>query len=190
VVQAEDGPAATAVIANSGEDRTSLAIELGTSGFASGTLEGGLFIGARTSSGLIIGAMLDYLSSSVTVTPPSSGDITQSSSTLRFGAGARYPFLHSSDRRVELIGAVDAAVVYVAANTTGVSDANASGVTLAAGPGLRFWVHEHIAIGYVARLRLTHLSGDAGTLAGAEADGTASGTDIAFAGTFQILGVF
>ncbi len=189
-VQAVDQPVASATVRNGAdEDRTALAIELGTNGFASGALEGGLFLGARTSGGIIIGAMLDYRSSSVTI-HPGTDTITNASSAVRFGAGARFTFLRSADHRVELVGAVDAGIVYATAETTGISDASASGLTIAAGPGLRFWVHEQIAIGYLARLRFTHLSGDAPALGGSVGDGSASGRDVAFAGTFQILGVF
>ena len=69
---------------------------------------------------------------------------------------------------------------------------SAAGFSLALGPGLRFWVHEQIAVGYVARFRLTYLSGDSGALAVTTADAqtSASATTIGFDGTFQILGVF
>ena len=37
---------------------------------------------------------------------------------------------------------------------------SAAGFSLALGPGLRLWVHDQIAIGYVARLRINYLSGE------------------------------
>ena len=53
-------------------------------------------------------------------------------------------------------------------------------------------MHEQIALGYVARFRLTYLSGDAGATGATVSDDQTSGgaTTIGFDGTFQILGVF
>jgi hypothetical protein len=69
---------------------------------------------------------------------------------------------------------------------------SASGFSLAAGPGLRLWVHEQIAIGYVALLRISYLAGELGALPATPTEDTTDGsrTQVGFDGAFQILGVF
>ena len=69
---------------------------------------------------------------------------------------------------------------------------SAAGFSLALGPGLRLWVHDQIALGYVARLRVAYLSGSAGALDPTPSDNPtdASLTDIGFDGAFQLVGIF
>ena len=182
------------------EERSSggLAIELSTSGFASGALVGGLFVGGHTASGTVIGGILDYGLRSATATPDSGAPITTSEQTFRLGAGVRQPIVRSADRRVDLYAAADAAFVYQGAETKSTmagmptATGSAAGFSLALGPGLRLWVHDQIAIGYVARLRITYLSGALGALATAPNDDPtdASLTEIRFDGAFQLLGIF
>ena len=182
------------------EERSSagLAIELSTSGFASGALLGGLFVGGHTASGMIIGGFLDYGLTSITATPANGAPTTISAQTFRLGAGLRQPMLRSADRRVDLYGAADAAFVYKGAETESTmagmptATGSAAGFSLALGPGLRLWVHERIAIGYVARLRVTYLSGTRGALATVpnENPTDASLTEILFDGAFQLVGIF
>lgn len=175
-----------------------LAIELSTSGFASGSLVGGLFVGGHTASGLIIGGFLDYGLTSVTTTPDTSVPFTTSQQLLRLGAGLRHAFARSADRRVDLYGAADASFDYasveVPTTTPGMPTAtsSAAGFSLALGPGLRLWVHDQIALGYVARLRVAYLSGSAGALNATPSvnQTDASLTDIGFDGAFQLLGIF
>jgi hypothetical protein len=173
-------------------DQAGFVVELATNAFASGTLQGGLFAGARTAGGLIVGGLIDYASSSV----DASGSST-SSSTFRIGAGVRHTFVHSPDQRVEMFGAADASAVFRSAmgtDATGnaIPERGAAGVTFAFGPGLRLWVHEQLALGYAARLRVDYLSGEAGAIASpATADTvSASATVIGFDGVFQLLAVF
>jgi hypothetical protein len=182
------------------EERTGggLAIELSTSGFASGALMGGVFVGGHTASGTIVGGILDYGLTSLTATPDTGAPITISEQTLRLGAGVRQPIVRSADRRVDLYGAADAAFVYKGAEAQSTmagmptATGSAAGFSLALGPGLRLWVHDQIAIGYVARLRITYLSGEQGALAIVPNDNPtdASLTEVRFDGAFQILGVF
>jgi len=174
-----------------------VALELSTSSFASGSLGGGVFIGGRTAGGLILGGIFDYDLLSLS---SSSGGASVSTSTQRFrlGGGLRASFAHSADRLVDLYGAADLSFEYrsaelpVNSGTAPTTTVNAAGFSLAAGPGLRLWVHQQIAVGYVARLRVTYLSGDAGALAAtAAADASsASAVAIGFDGTFQVLAVF
>jgi hypothetical protein len=179
------------------EEETALALELSTNGFASGGLEGGVFVGGRKPGGMILGGFFDYGLRSSTASVGGT-NVTTSAQLFRLGAGVRPTFIRSADRRVDLFGAAEASFEYRSGEvpSTGGSSptttVSAAGFSLAVGPGLRFWVHEQIAIGYVARLRLTYLSGDAGALASVpSADASSSSTTaIGFDGTFQILGVF
>jgi hypothetical protein len=195
VGQATDEVRATAT--NPEADQSGVALELSTSSFASGSLGGGLFIGGRTAGGLILGGIFDYDLLSVS---SSAGGASMSTSTQRFrlGGGLRASFVHSADRLVDLYGAADLTFEYrsaelpVNSGSAPTTTVNAAGFSLAAGPGLRLWVHPQIAVGYVARLRVTYLGGAAGALAStAAADATsASAVAIGFDGTFQVLAVF
>ena len=172
-----------------GEATTSLAIELATSGFASGALNGGLLIGARLANGIVLGGEFDYTLSSLTL---SSGGTSTTASTqqLRIGAGLRHLWIQTQDKKVDFYGAADAAFLHAGVES-GMS-VSANGFSLAFGPGLRLWVHDAIAIGYAAQLRLTYLSGASGVFANppSAAETDASATTVGFDGTFQILGVF
>jgi outer membrane protein with beta-barrel domain len=179
-------------------DQSGIAIELSTAGFASGSLGGGLFLGGRMASGVIIGGFLDYGLTSLESTPPSGAAVTTSEQLLRLGAGVRHTFAQSADRRVDVYGAADVGFEYRSAEvpstsgTTPTENMSASGFSLALGPGLRLWVHEQVAIGYVARLRMTYLSGAAGRLTTPQTNDAidATLTQVGFDGTFQLLGVF
>jgi hypothetical protein len=191
----DDGRASPATTAT--EEPGAVALELSTAGFASGSLVGGLFVGGRTAGGMIVGGFFDYGLQSNTASVAGT-NVTTSTQLFRLGAGFRPTFIRSADRLVELYGAADASFEYRSADlpATGGSSPTASvsaaGFSLALGPGLRLWVHEQIALGYVARFRLTYLSGDAGALGAAVTGDQTSGgaTAIGFDGTFQILGVF
>jgi hypothetical protein len=196
VMQSTDAPAATPSPAAAEADTdTALVLELSTAGFVSGTLDGGIFVGGRTASGLIIGGALDYTSASVTQMPAGAPSATTSTRALRFGAGVRYAFLRTADRRVDLYAAGDIDVVFSNAEIPSgptAPDLSATGFSLAAGPGLRFWIHEHLALGYLARFQLTHLSGPQGGLVNPPTNDVTpvSSNTLGFAGTFQLLGMF
>jgi len=198
-VRARKAPQANdEAVASKGGDQSGVAIELSTSGFASGALVGGLFLGGRTQSGLILGGFLNYGMTSLNVAAPGGATLTTSAQLLRIGAGLRHSFVQSADRLVDLYGAGDVSFDYqgVEVPSTGgmmpTQTTSVAGFSLALGPGLRLWVHDQIAVGYVARLRVTYLSGGAGALAAPPTDNLidASITSIGFDGTFQILGVF
>jgi hypothetical protein len=171
-------------------DQPGFAIELSTSGFASGALQGGVFIGGRTGGDLLIGGILNFSSSSQNVTVGSVKTETSASSLL-IGVGMRMTFLRAADRHVDLFGAADAGVVYTSSKDTN-ADVSTSlfGGTIAAGPGLRFWVNDNIAVGYVARVRLTYASGTVDSASNPGSGGDMSSTDFAIEGSFQLLGVF
>jgi hypothetical protein len=180
-------------------DRPGVVLELGTGGFAAGELQGGVLLGGRLANGLIVGGIVDYTLASVEVTSGmtiSSG----SRSRLGLGAGARYALARSADRRVELFGGGELSFVRATVETrlTNVpsQSSSANGFSFVAGPGLRLWVHEQVAIGYRAGLRWTRLSGPERALdlrePGAEPAGSDPTvvTELGFEGAFQLLGIF
>jgi hypothetical protein len=177
------------------DDRAAFAIELSTAGPASGALQGGLFLGGRLSKQLVLGAGIDIEHTSVDITTGGS----LSSTTFTLSPGVRYTFVSTNEGRVDLYGAGDAGIVYTSADVVidgsmPAQSASTFGFTLAGGPGLRVWVFDHLAVGYLARLRLTHVSGGAGAAPGLAAllppDTDVSVTTFGFDGTFQILAVF
>jgi hypothetical protein len=195
VGQATDEVRATATSPEA--DQRAFALELSTSSFASGSLGGGVFVGGRTAGGLLLGGLFDY--DLVSVSSSASGtSVSTSQQRFRLGGGLRTSFVQSKDRLVDLYGAADlsfeyrSAEVLATSGTAPTATVSAAGFSLAAGPGLRLWVHAQIAVGYVARLRVTYLSGDGGALAAtAAADATsASAVAVGFDGTFQLLAVF
>jgi hypothetical protein len=172
-----------------------VAIELSAGGLAAGSLQGGLLLGVAVRD-FVFGLTFDYLSST--------GDLKSSTVTgsatsgaARVGVGARLPLLRPGDGRVALFLDGEAGLVSREAaviNSSGMpASSNASGTTWAAGPGLRLWVGNHLAVAYVTRLRGTYLSGAAAALPEAPTaspDQAASATNYQLEGTFQVLGVF
>ncbi len=104
-------------VASKGSDPSGFAIELSTSGFASGALVGGLFLGGRTQSGLILGGFLNYGMTSFNVAAPGGATLTTSAQLLRIGAGLRHSFVQSADRLVDLYGAGDVSFDYQGARS-------------------------------------------------------------------------
>jgi hypothetical protein len=184
-----------ATSADADDDRAAFVIELSTAGPASGALQGGLFLGGRLSRQLVLGAGIDIEHTSVDITTGGS----LSSTTFTLSPGVRYTFASTNDGRVDIFGAGDAGIVYTSADVVNdpsmpAQSASTFGFTLAAGPGLRVWIFDHLAVGYLARLRFTHASGGAGAAPGLAQllppDTNVSATTFGFDGTFQILGVF
>jgi hypothetical protein len=146
---------------------------------------------------MILGGFFDYSLTSLSENL-SGVDVATSMQTFRLGFGVRQAFLRTADRRVELYGAGDVSFDHQSAevpSTSGMTPTDslsASGFSLALGPGLRLWVHDQISIGYVARLRLSYLSGSAGALLSPPIDDIADGslTRAGFDGVFQILAGF
>jgi hypothetical protein len=175
--------------------RPGFVVELSTAGFASGSLQGGLFLGARTSPDLIIGGFVDLASSSTRI-GDGQGAVTTSSTSFALGAGTRYTLMRAADGHVDLFGSGDVGVVRTSSGTADGASTSLFGLTLAAGLGLRVWVYDNIAVGYLARLRFTRSSGsaqEAGSVLpanGAPAGTDASSDEFGFEGTFQVVGVF
>lgn len=172
--------------------RTGMLLEFSTLGFASSALTGGVFVG-RQDRGVTFGVGLDYSSLEA-------GD--DSFSTARTGgrllAGARFRVAQTANQRVECILGAEGGLQWVSNKVTGDfrigdSENSASGLVLAAGPGLRFWVVDGLAVGYQTRLSYVSLSGD-GAAASRE-DSFNDATDITSSslgidGRFSIFGVF
>ena len=170
--------------------KAGFAIEFATGGFASGALQGGIFIGGRTAGGFIIGGIVDYASSSETQTLGTLSNTT-STSAVRLGLGMRFLLARTADRRVDLYGAGEMGVaVFTTSVGNQAQDQSAFGLTLGLGPGVRLWVHEHVAVGYTAIMRLTYRVARDEAFSGATDTIETTRRDMSFAGTFQVLAVF
>ena len=165
------------------------AIELSAGGVSSSSFAGGILagIGAR---GFVFGLFLDALQDAKSPPVPPNTIDTRTGSA-RLGIATRVPLLRTKDGRVSLFGALDMAVT----NRT-VSPYSADGWTWSVGPGLRFWLTDHLALAYLTRFRSTHLSGAAAALpdvdvpAGTDPGASRSADYLQLEGTFQFLCVF
>jgi hypothetical protein len=195
--QANDEGRTSAAAAVKESDQTGIAIEFSTSGFASGALVGGLFIGGRTASGVILGGFVDYGLTSAALNFPDNFEVRTASQLLRLGAGVRHTILQTADRRAELFGAADVSFDYRSAEMPGSGSTptdtlSAAGFSLALGPGVRWWILDQVSLGYAARFRFLFLSGEAGVFTMPPVDVTTDGTltQVGFDGVFQILAIF
>jgi hypothetical protein len=170
------------------------AFELGTGGLA-GMLDGALGVGWQAST-LTLGLAVDFrytsLTEQMTLTPSRMVE-----RTLAVGPWFRFPLARTFDGRVELVGAVDLQVVSraVTRNDGGPSgdDVTAWGVSARVGPGLRFWAHPHIALGYTTQWSFTRLSGPSLAFSSAVPPGISDEqvqVDTGFVGRFTFLAVF
>lgn len=171
------------------------AIELSAGGVSSGSFQGGLLAGIGA-TGFVFGLFIDGLQDA-SVPPVAPNTVTLESSSTRIGFATRVPLLRTADGRVSLFGAADLGVTNRVASTPSTSGGesfSADGWTWSVGPGLRFWLTDHLSLAYVTRFRSTHLSGAAGALpdvAAASDPGTHASADyLQLEGAFQLLCVF
>ncbi|MBC8131827.1 MAG: hypothetical protein H7X95_02505, partial [Deltaproteobacteria bacterium] len=168
------------------------ALELSTTGFASGALEGGLGAGFSTGS-VVLGLRLAHAWQGVRF---DTTETEQTRSELAIGPFVRFRLIRALDGRAELIGAVDASFVRASTNFSAPGfpeeALTASGLGLAIGPGIRLWIDPHIAIGYTSQWTYSSISGSQAVISGAsgtaDVDITVAATG--FAGRFQILAIF
>jgi len=159
-------------------------IELATSGFASGTLQGGLMMGLHLNNGTLLGARLNYVDETQTA-----GSRSVSSSTVALGLAARFPVI-GSKAGLDLAVALDLAYLKSHADAGVDPDvqvpAGASGFQVGIGPQLRYWIHPNVAVGYLVQASHTSI-----TLDQKSADGeTLAGSKTAFAGNFTVTAGF
>jgi hypothetical protein len=190
-------PAATASAPDPAEayERGSggFAVELSTGGLSSGTLQGGILVGIGV-RGFVGGLFVDALQEATSpAVPPNTTETSTGSS--RLGVAARVPLIRTADGRVSLFAGLDAALTHrnVPATSTD-AKYQADGTTWSLGPGLRFWLTEHLSLAYLTRLRFTSLEGDAGALpdviAAADPSTQSSASYVQLEGSFQFLCVF
>ena len=192
-------PAAPAVGATAPRDvgASAFAIELGTGSLSPGALGGALGLGwaGRT---VALGLGLEYTYSSLegNTGPPPPKVIERQ--TL-VGPWLRWAFVRSFDGRVDLIAAIDAG--YDRRAITRKLDTNpmeeraaADGVTFRVGPGIRYWAHPQIALGFTTQLSVTALSGPLLALSSSSSlgspDNKFDSVQVGLNGRFQLLALF
>jgi len=135
-------------------------LEVATAGLASGTLQGGLLLGAHTPGGSLYGVRIDYRDETQKLAGTS-----QSTTAFSFGLAGRFPVAGSPDG-FDLALGIDAA--YVKASVTdggaGQAPSGGSGFLIGFGPQLRYWLHPNVAVGYLAQL--TYLSATSDDMGG------------------------
>jgi hypothetical protein len=170
------------------------AIELSAGGVASGSFQGGILLGLGM-RGFVFGLFMDaWQSTTIPAADPSGFDSVGRST--RVGIAARVPMVRTSDGRVSVFAAGDLAIAsrYVLVNNAGAtSSPHAEGVTWSVGPGLRFWLNDHLSLAYLTRLRWTRLEGAPAALPEVPADWptvTVSARYTQLEGVFQFLCIF
>jgi hypothetical protein len=156
-------------------------VEVATAGFASGTLQGGLLLGAHTPGGAIYGVRIDYRDETQKISGAS-----QSTTSYGLGLAGRFP-VAGSPEGFDLALAADISYIKVqmGSGSAGPSSAGATGFLIAFGPQLRYWFHPNAAVGYVAQLNYVNASDDAGGL-GEKAEHSLT----TFAGAFTLTAGF
>jgi len=172
------------------------ALELSAGGLSGESIQGGILAGLSV-RGFVFGLFLDAARFTTTSpVPPDMVDLKAQSS--RLGIAARLPLWRSADGRVSLFAGGDLALSnrsVIAGDSSFVRSYQADGWTWSLGPGLRFWVTEHLAVAYLTRFRSTHLEGPAAALpdlgpATTDLELEVSGTVTQLEGVFQFLCVF
>lgn len=173
--------------------RAGTLIEFSTAGFASSELSGGVFVG-RQDRGYSFGVSLDYSRLEV-------GDNSVKTASTRGSllAGGRFRVAQTANQRVECIIGAEAGLGWASNKGLGdfrVADSenSASGLVVAAGPGLRIWVVDGLALGYQTRLRYTSLKGDGAVASNedffSDSSNSITASSLGIDGRFSIFGVF
>jgi hypothetical protein len=168
------------------------AIELSAGGVASGSFQGGILLGLGM-RGFVFGLFIDAWQSTTIPASDPANDPDSVARSTRIGIAARVPMARTSDGRVSVFAAGDLAITsrYVLVNAT--SSPHAEGVTWSVGPGLRFWLNDHLSLAYLTRLRWTHLEGAPAALPEVPADWPATAVSARYTqleGVFQFLCIF
>lgn len=131
-------------------------IELATSGFASGTLQGGLLMGVHMSNGSLLGLRLNYSDET-----QKTGTRSISTNAFAMGLAARFPVV-GSKAGLDITVALDLA--YVKSKTDAADPSSqatgGSGFQVGIGPQLRYWIHPNVAVGYLAQASHTSITLD------------------------------
>jgi hypothetical protein len=163
------------------ESRPGFAVEVATSGFASGTLQGGLLLGLQFPSATLIGVRFDYADSTRKL-----GDESVSTSAFALGLAVRFAIAGSREGLdLAFAGEADFVKSQVGGEDP-VTKADAEGFRLAFGPQLRYWVHPNLALGYLAQATLTKIKANARSSAINEMEQT----DVGIGGAFTLTAAF
>ncbi len=176
------------------DNRGGFALELSTGGLSSGSFQGGILVGFGA-KGFVFGVILDALQAA-TVPATTDGGIDSSSGWSRLGLAIRVPLLRTADGRVSLFLGGDLALtnrhtLFVASGSS--SDYQADGGTGSVGPGLRFWLNNHLSLAYLVRQRWTRLEGSAAALPDVVSDSPDTQLSVRYTqleGVFQLLCIF
>ena len=130
-------------------------LEVATSGFASGNVQGGLVFGLHSAAGTLIGVRMNYLDQTSKV-----GSESISNSAMAIGLAARLPVAGSRDGFDVALGADLAYVKSEKAAVGGESGLSASGFQIGFGPQIRYWIHHNVALGYLVQATYTSLTSE------------------------------
>jgi hypothetical protein len=128
---------------------TGVGMEVATSGFASGALDGGLLFGVHISNGSLLGVRFAYSDKTLTV-----GSMSRSTNSLTVGLAARFPVV-GSKRGLDMAVALD--LDYLKDETDAGADPDmqpavgATGFRIGIGPQLRYWINPSVAVGYMVQ---------------------------------------
>ena len=169
------------------------AIELSAGGVASGSFQGGILLGLGM-RGYVFGLFMDAWQST-TVLSSDPGNVSDSvGRSTRVGIAARVPMARTSDGRVSLFlprAIWRSTSLYTLFGET--PSPHAEGITWSLGPGLRFWLDNHLSLAYLVRLRWTRLEGAPAALPEVPADSPATTVSARYTqleGVFQFLCIF
>lgn len=176
------------------DNRGGFALELSAGGVSSGSFQGGILVGFGA-QGFVFGIMLDALqAATIPGTGPNAFDT--SAGWNRLGLATRVPLLRTSDGRVSLFAGGDLGLTNrnTLAYAFGSADTNrAEGYTWSVGPGLRFWLNNHLSLAYLVRQRWTRLEGSAAALPDVVSDSPDTQLSVRYTqleGAFQLLCIF
>jgi len=176
------------------DNRGGFALELSAGGVSSGSFQGGILVGFGA-QGFVFGLMVDAVQAA-TIPAMTDGGADASSGWSRLGLAVRIPLLRTADGRVSLFLGGDLALTnrHTLLVTNGsTSDYQAEGGTGSIGPGLRFWLNNHLSVAYLVRQRWTRLEGPAAALPDIVADSPDTRLSVRYTqleGVFQLLCIF
>jgi hypothetical protein len=161
------------------------AVEVDTNAFASGTLNGGLVIGAHGADGSVLGFRFAYTDQTQKI-----GTRSQSTTAYAMGLAGRLT-VAGSRNGLDLALGLDASILKAQVGATDAisgasAPSDASGFHVGVGPMLRYWIRPNIALGYLVEASYTSLSGDSTGSSGEKEEQTRTAID----GTFTLTANF
>jgi hypothetical protein len=130
-------------------------LEVATSGFASGDLQGGLLFGIHSAAGTLVGVRMNYLDQTSKL-----GSESVSTTALAIGLAARLPVAGSRDGFDLTLGADVSYVNAKKGALGGEAATGGSGFQLGFGPQIRYWIHHNVALGYLVQATYSSVTSD------------------------------